>query len=264
MHQLYNHCSIPSIGFGTWKILDADEAARSMDAALSCGYRLIDTASVYENEKMIGDAIAGLPISRDALFLSGKVWNADRGYEKTLSAFRKSCKNLGTDYLDCYLIHWPASPFFSEDWEAENADTWRALEHLYEAGDVRSIGVCNYAPVHLDALAKTAVHKPMIDQIEFHPGCFPADIYAYCAKEGIVLEAWSPLGNGSLLTHPSLLSLAEKYKCSPAKICLRWCGQNNAIPLPKSVTPGRIAENIEPAGFSLSTEEMELLKQISP
>lgn len=263
MYQLNNDLSIPSIGFGTWKMCDVDTAVPAVLSAIECGYRLIDTASVYENEELIGLALSRAAVKRSSLFLSGKVWNTDRGYEKTLRAFELSCKKLGIDYMDSYLIHWPASPFFSEDWEAENADTWRALEHLYDSGAVKSIGVCNYAPVHLEALSKTANYKPMINQIEFHPGTFPIDISDYCQKKDIQIEAWSPLGNGALLTHPSLLSLAKTHQTTPAKICLKWCEQRKAIALPKSITPERIAENIAPTDFTLTDEEMSVLDLLS-
>lgn len=262
MYTLNNQLSIPSIGFGTWKILELDAAVLAISTAVECGYRLIDTASVYENESIIGTAIAKSGISREALFISGKVWNTDRGYDKTLAAFDASCKKLNTDYMDCYLIHWPASPFFSEDWEAENADTWRALEHLYHSGFVKSIGVCNYAPAHLTALSKTANEKPMIDQIEFHPGACSPDIYEYCLQEQIQIQAWSPLGNGELLSHPALCEIANGYQAAPAHICLKWCRQKGAIPLPKSVTPERIRANISLPDFEISPRDMDRLDSL--
>lgn len=263
MYQLKNELNIPSIGFGTWKILEENLANTSIQSAVHAGYRLFDTASIYENEQLIGDALQNSGIARESLFISGKVWNTDRGYDKTLKAFALSCKKLKVDYMDCYLIHWPASPFFSEDWAAENADTWRALETLYESGVVKSIGVCNYAPVHLDTLAATANVKPMINQIEFHPGTFPTDIFTYCKKESIQMQAWSPLGNGTLLSHPLLTKLADKYQKSPAQICLKWCEEKQVIPLPKSVTPERIAANIDLSDFSLSAEDILTLDTLS-
>lgn len=261
-YKLNNHLQIADIGFGTWKIIEQSEADIAISAALESGYTLIDTASKYKNEDIIGTALNHANVKRKNIFVEGKVWNKDRGYEKTLAAFEKTRKKLQLDYLDAYMIHWPASPLFYDDWEKINMNTWRALEKLYEEGAVKAIGVCNYETEHLEALEKSANIKPMLNQVEFHPGVFPEKLYYYCQKEKIQMQAWSPLGNGVLLQNEAIRILAEKYKKSPAQICLRWCIQKQVIPLPKSVNPKRIRENIELDGFSLTEEEMEQLGKI--
>lgn len=262
-YELANHLQIADIGFGTWKISEQKEANLAIRTALECGYTLIDTASKYKNEDIMGTALQHVGAERENIFVEGKVWNKDRGYEKTLAAFEKTLKKLQMDYLDAYMIHWPAGPLFYDDWEKMNADTWRALERLYEEKMVRAIGVCNFEPEHLIALEKTSNIKPMLNQVEFHPGCFPEKLYIYCRNQNIQMQAWSPLGSGMLLEHEIIKSIAEKYKKSPAQICLRYCIQRQVIPLPKSVNPQRIRENIELEGFLLTEEEMEQLEKLA-
>lgn len=261
-YELSNHWKIPGIGFGTWQIVDQQEADRAIEMALQCGYSLIDTASKYKNEEIIGDALKHTGADREKIFVEGKVWNKDRGFEKTLAAFEKTRKKLQLDYLDAYLIHWPASALFYEDWAKINAETWRALEKLYEEGLVRAIGVCNYEIEHLNELEKSANIKPMLNQVEFHPGTFPEEIYRYCCEENIQMQAWSPLGNGQLLENETVKKIAGKHKKSPAQVCLKWCVQKQVIPLPKSVTPKRIKENISLGDFLLTEEEMKQLEEI--
>jgi diketogulonate reductase-like aldo/keto reductase len=261
-YELANHLQIADIGFGTWKISEQKEADLAIKTALECGYTLIDTASKYKNEDIIGAALQHAGAERKNIFVEGKVWNKDRGYEKTLAAFEKTLKTLKMDYLDAYMVHWPAGPLFYDDWEKINADTWRALEKLYEEKMVRTIGVCNFETEHLRALEKTSNIKPMLNQVEFHPGCFPEKLYKYCRDSNIQMQAWSPLGSGILLKHEKIKTLAEKYKRSPAQICLRWCTQQQVIPLPKSVKPERIRENMELEGFLLKKEEIEQLREL--
>ena len=254
---------IPALGLGTWKLTEQTETERALSAAVSLGYRMIDTASAYKNEGMIGDALRVCGISREELFLQGKVWNKDRGYEKTLAAFGTTIKKLGVDYLDCYLIHWPASPLFSKDWEVENAETWRALEKLYRDGDARMIGVCNYAPSQLEALKKTADVFPMVNQFEYHPGCGAQDeIVEYCKAEGIAMEAWSPLGNGGLLSHPDIVAAAEQAGCTPAVLCLSWCLSKGVNPVTKSTSEVHLRENRTALTITLSGETIRLLDEL--
>ncbi len=253
--ELAGGVRIPCVGYGTWQTPNGEVAASSVAAAIEAGYRHIDTAAAYGNETCVGEGIARSGVPREQLFITSKLWNTERGYEKTLAAFEKTCSDLGTDYLDLYLIHWPASRHQFEDWEEINLATWRAMCELHRAGRIRAIGVSNFMPHHLDALMSAEV-APMVDQIEFHPGCMQAETVDYCREHGILVEAWSPLGCGRVLTNPDLQLVAERYGRSVAQVCLRWCLQHEVLPLPKSVTPSRIRENAEVFDFELSSEDM--------
>lgn len=259
---LYNGCGIPNMGFGTWQTPDGATAVASVKAAIEAGYRHIDTAAVYGNEKSVGEGIkAGLKaagIDRGELFVTSKVWNTERGYEKTIAAFKKTLADLALDYLDLYLIHWPASGSKSADWEKLNLETWRAMTDLYKQGAIRSIGVSNFMPHHLNALMETEV-VPMVNQIEFHPGQMQKETVDFCRKHDILVEAWSPLGTGRMLSNESLLSIADKYDKSVAQLCIRWCLQNEVLPLPKSVTKSRIIENTQVYDFKISDEDMDTI-----
>ncbi|MGN0709927.1 MAG: aldo/keto reductase, partial [Anaerovoracaceae bacterium] len=211
----------------------------------------------YGNEKSVGKGIRECGVPRDELFITSKVWNTERGYDKTMASFEKTLSDLGLDYLDLYLIHWPASPNRFENWREINSDTWRALEDLYEAGRVKAIGVSNFKDHHLKALIEDSKIKPMVDQIEFHPGFMQDETLAFCRENDILVEAWSPLGRGKMLRDDRLVSLGEKYGKTPAQICIRWCIQNGVTPLPKSVTPERIRENIDVFDFEIDDDDME-------
>lgn len=256
--QLDNHVRIPCVGFGTWQTPDGDTAVRSVKCAVDCGYRHIDTAAVYGNEVSVGTAIQECGVSREELFITSKVWNEFRGYDKTLQAFERTMKDLKLDYLDLYLIHWPANEKQFGDRAAElNADTWRALEKLYADGRIKAIGVSNFRVHHLEKLLESAKVKPMVDQIEFHPGMMQKETVDFCQKNGILVEAWSPLGTGRMLTNETLMEIAGKYGKSVAQLCIRWCLQHQILPLPKSVTPSRIEENTKVFDFELSQEDMQ-------
>ncbi|MDO5522153.1 MAG: aldo/keto reductase [bacterium] len=255
---LRNGYGIPCIGFGTWQTPDGCTAVSAVKMATSCGYRHIDAAAVYSNEKSVGKGIAESSVKREDLFITSKVWNTERGYEKTKAAFAKTCKDLCVDYLDLYLIHWPASKSRYDNWEQINLDTWRAMTELYKEGKILAIGVSNFMPHHLKALMQTEV-KPMVNQIEFHPGQMQNETVEFCRKNGIVVEAWSPLGTGKMLTNQTLLKIAEKYQKSVAQLCIRWCLQNEVLPLPKTVTPSRIEENAEVFDFVISEEDMKTI-----
>jgi len=253
---LPNGYEIPSIGFGTWQTPDGDTAVMAVKKAIECGYTHIDTAACYGNEKSVGKAIAECGVKREKLFVTSKLWNAYRGYETTLAAFERTMADLGLDYLDLYLIHWPANAKQFDNWEELNAGTWKAFEELYEAGKIKAIGLSNFLPHHIDALMKTAKIAPMVDQIEFHPGFMQPEAVEYCRKNGIVPEAWSPIGSGRLLSHPLLTEIAAKHSKSVAQLCIRWCMQHDMLPLPKSVTPSRIEENLRVLDFEISAEDM--------
>lgn len=255
---LNNGYKIPCIGFGTWQTPDGETAVNSVIEAIKSGYKHIDTAAIYGNEKSIGKAIKESGINRNELFITSKVWNKDRGYKTTLAAFEKTINDLQIDYLDLYLIHWPASVNKFNDWDNINLETWRAMTELYKAGKIKSIGVSNFMPHHLKSLMETEV-KPMVDQIEFHPGFMQEETFKYCNDNNILVEAWSPLGTGKMLDNETLKTISSKYNKSVAQICIRWCLQNNTLPLPKSVTASRIKENTEIFDFVISDEDMKTI-----
>lgn len=259
---LYNGVSIPCLGYGTYKV-PAEKARASAAAAIMAGYRHIDTAAYYQNEAGVGQAVRESGLARGDVFITSKVWNTDRGYEKTRLAFEASLKALGTDYLDLYLIHWPANYLqYGTDADALNAETWHALEDLYKEGKVRAIGLSNFLPHHIEALLKTAEIKPMVDQIELHPGWLQRGALRYCGDNDILVEAWSPMGRGALLETPALKELAEKYGKSVAQLCVRWVIQHGALPLPKSVQRDRIAENTQVYDFTVSDRDMEIMDNL--
>ena len=252
---LSNGYEMPGVGFGTWKAKDGADAYDSIIEALKAGYRHIDTAAMYRNEASVGKAVRECGLKREDIFVTSKVWNKNRGYEKTMAAFEKTLATMELDYLDLYLIHWPAIPLQFEDWDEINLGTWKAMIELYKAGKIKAIGVANFYPKHLESLMKTEV-PPMVNQIEYHPGYTQDEVVKYCQKNGIVVQGWSPLGNGAVLGSEFLAEMAAKYNKSVAQICLRFAVQNGIVPLPKSVTPERIAANLDIYDFELSEEDM--------
>ena len=257
--ELNNGKIIPSIGFGTWKLKNNEETVEIIKDAIKYGYRHIDTAFAYGNEETIGKGIKESNIDRKDLFITGKLWNDDRGYENIINACKRTIKNLNCEYLDLYLIHWPASKAVHDDWIEINKETWQALEYLYEQGLVKAIGVCNFKINQLEELIKTAKIKPMVNQIEFHIGVYNKDILDYCNRNNIIVEAWSPLGSGKLFKVEELKEMASKYNVSVAQLCIRWCLQNNTLPLPKSKNIERIKNNLDVFNFKITDEDMEYL-----
>ena len=253
--KLHNGVEIPCVGFGTWRAPDGETAYNAVRCALEVGYRHIDTAAAYKNEESVGRAIKDSGIPREEIFVTSKLWNTERGYEKALAAFDKTMERLGLDYLDLYLIHWPAAAHQHDNWDELNQGSWKALIELYRAGKIRAIGVSNFKPHHLESLVKSEV-VPMVNQIEIHPGHFTEDTVEYCRKYNMLIEAWSPLGSGVLLGNELLAGIAEKYGKSVAQVCLRWCLQQGTLPLPKSVTPERIEANTDIFDFELSEDDM--------
>ncbi len=260
--KMNNGLSIPTVGYGTYLAPDGDVAKNGVIKAIELGYRHIDGAACYKNEKSVGEGIRDCGINRDEIFLTSKVWNTERGYDKTLKAFEKTINDLGVDYLDLYLIHWPANEMHYKNWKELNLDTWRALEHLNQKGLAKSIGVSNFLVNHLEPLLDQAKIVPAINQIEFHPGYWQPETTKYCQEKGIIIEGWAPLGAGKLLENELLLSLAAKYGKTVSQIALRWSVQRNAVPLPKSVTPSRIAENLNIFDFEISSEDIQLIDQM--
>lgn len=256
-YTLHNGVKIPIVGFGTWQTPNDDIGYKAVLTALKEGYRHIDTAAAYQNEESVGKAMKDSGISREKIFLTTKLWNSDHGYEATLKAFQDSLDKLGTDYIDLYLIHWPNPLKFRDNWKETNAGSWKAMEELYKAGKIKSIGVSNFMPRHLDALLETAEIVPMVNQVRLCPGDAQPELEAYCKEKNILLEAYSPLGTGKVFEVKELADMADKYKTSVAKFCLRWSLQKGFLPLPKSVTPERIKSNADLFGFEISKEDMD-------
>lgn len=247
---LNNGVAMPQLGFGVWQVPD-DEAAKAVATALEAGYRSIDTAAIYENERGTGEAVAASGIPREELFVTTKLWNSEQGYDSTLRAFDASLERLGLDHVDLYLIHWPVP--------AKDAyvDTYRALEKIHAEGRARAIGVSNFLPEHLERLTAETGVVPAVNQIELHPQLAQAESRALHARLGIATEAWSPLGQGrGLLDVPALVAVARKHGRTPAQAVLRWHLQLGNVVIPKSVTPSRIQENIDVFDFELDAEDM--------
>ena len=257
--KLSNGVTIPGLGYGTYQT-PPEDAYRAVTDALAVGYRHIDTAARYGNESGVGQAVKDSGLKREEVFITGKLWNTERGYDKTMAAFEKTLAELGTDYLDLYLIHWPANEKqFGQEAAALNLDTWRAFEDLYKAGKIKAIGVSNFMPNHLEALLAQAEIKPMVNQIEVHPGWPQTEAIRYCQRNDILVEAWAPLGEAAALSNPVLAKIAAKYDHTPAQVCLRWEIQQGILPLPKSVHKERMAENTKLFDFELTEDEMDII-----
>lgn len=250
---LNNDIGMPLIGFGTYKLND-QETTKVVNTALQCGYRHIDTASYYNNEKAIGTAIKTSGIPREELFLTSKIWNSQQGYENTLKAFNDSIKKLGTDYLDLYLIHWP-TPMQKE--------TWRAMEKLHREGYIKSLGVSNFTVKYLQDLLESAEVKPVLNQVEFHPYLVQKDLINYCRQENIHMEAWSPLMRGGILDIDLLKDLALKYNKSIPQIVLRWDIQMGFSTIPKTTSRERMLENMNIFDFEIEEEDISRITSLN-
>ncbi len=245
---LHNGLRIPQLGFGVWQVPD-DAVVDAVSHALAAGYRSIDTAAAYGNEAGVGEALRRSGLDRDDVFVTTKLANPDQGYDATLRAFEASLERLGLDVLDLYLIHWPLPR------RDLYVPTWKAMERLYAEGRVRAIGVCNFQPSHLERVMEEGGIAPMVNQIELHPLLTQEELRSFDAENNIATEAWSPLGQGELLSHPLITDLAQAYERTPAQILLRWHIQLGNVVIPKSVTPERIRSNFEVFDFELPEEE---------
>ncbi len=249
---LNNGIEMPQLGFGVFQVPD-DETTAAVTTALQAGYRSIDTAAIYGNERGVGRAIAESGIAREELFVTTKLWNEDQGYDATLAAFDDSLDKLGLDYVDLYLVHWPAPA------RDLYLDTWRAFEKILGEGRTRAIGVSNFQVSHLERLLENTGVAPVVNQVELHPGLQQEELRAFHERHGIATEAWSPLAQGAVLGDRAVADLAGKYGVSPAQVVLRWHLQIGNIVIPKSVTPERVRQNLDVFGFELTDEDLRSL-----
>ena len=251
---LSNGIDMPLLGLGVWRMEDGQEVEQAVRYALETGYRSIDTAKVYANEKGVGRGMKASGVPRGDIFLATKVWNSDQGYDETLKAFDQSLEELKEEYLDLYLVHWPV--------EGKYIESWRALERLYKEGRVRAIGVSNFLQHHLeDLMAKTTI-APMVNQIEFHPRLQQPGLQSFCRKHAIQIEAWSPLMKGRVLEIEALNRIAEKYGKNAVQVTLRWMVQKGIVAIPKSSKKDRIRSNVEVFDFSLSDSEIAIIDKL--
>lgn len=249
---------LPNIGFGTWKILLNGKAKRITTEAINSGYRLIDTAMVYGNEKGVGAAVRDSLIAREEIFLTTKLWNFDQGYEKALNAFDTSLARLGADYIDLYLIHWPQSKVLTRQ-------SWKALEEIHATGLAKNIGVSNYNSEELEHLLSYAKTKPLVNQIEFHPFVYEdqKDTLDFCKAHGITVEAYSPLAQGRGVGNNVIDGIAKQTGKSNGQVMLRWAVQHSTVPIPKTTHSDRMKENLDIFDFVLTTTQMKSLNSLS-
>jgi diketogulonate reductase-like aldo/keto reductase len=252
--ELLNGVQMPRLGLGVWRMSEGAQTRQAVTTALQAGYRAIDTATLYENEHDVGQAVLESGIPRQNVFVTTKVWNDEQGYATTLKAFHRSLSLTGFDYIDLYLIHWPV--------KGKYIDTYRALEELYDQGLVKAIGVSNFQIHHLEDLMGSCRIKPMVNQVELHPLLTQKKLHMFCRKEGIQLESWRPLMNGNL-DLPLLAELAGQYKKTSAQIVIRWHLQHGIVTIPKSVRAERIAENANVFDFELSPEDMNRIDELN-
>jgi len=254
--ELNDGLKMPQLGLGVFKVSD-EEVKTAVEKALEVGYRAFDTAAYYCNEQSLGEVLRNSEIPREELFITSKVWNGDQGYDKTIKAFEKSLENLGTDYIDLYLVHWPCPDFDLY------IDTFKALEQMQKEGKVKSIGVSNFHIKHLERLMKECEVKPVLNQVECHPYFQQKELKDFCEKHDIRIEAWAPLMQGGKpLEDQTIKAIGETHGKTAAQVIIRWHVQEGTIVIPKSVTPARIEENINIFDFELSKDEMNQIAQL--
>jgi methylglyoxal/glyoxal reductase len=255
--KLNTDATIPAIGFGTWQIALNRKTRQIVAEALHAGYRLIDTAMIYGNEKGVGQAIREADIARQDISVTTKLWNNDHGYDAAIDAFDRSLTRLGLDYIDLYLMHWPVS--------GKRLDSWRALEAIYNVGRAKAIGVSNFTVRHLKELLAASEVTPAINQIEFHPYLYREQfpLLEYCATQGIVVEAYSPLAHASNMDDPVIEEISKQVGKTYAQVMLRWAVQHGTIPIPKSSHPERLRQNLDIFDFELSLAQMKRINKLS-
>ena len=256
--KLNNDMKIPCVGFGTYKAAEGNNV-EVLKIAIEAGYRYFDTASFYQTEDFLGQAIRESNLPREDFFLVSKMWKDEMGYQQTKDALEKSLKRLGTDYLDIYLIHWPRPSADCENWKELDLETWRAMEELQKEGKIRGLGLSNFLPHHIKNILENGTVKPVVNQLELHPGYMQQAAVQYCKEHGIQMQAWSPIGRRRILEDGLILELAGKYQVSPAQLCLRFLLQNDIIPLPKSSSMERMKQNMDLFHFEISEEDVSRL-----
>ncbi len=249
-----NGVRMPRLGLGTYKTADGEEVVRAVRVALETGVRSIDTASLYGNEAGVGQGVRESGVPREEVFVTTKVWNDDQGYDATRKALERSLEVLGFEYVDLYLIHWPVTEKMCE--------TWRAMEDALDEGLVRSIGVSNFLPHHIEEVASVARTMPMVDQVEFHPRLQQPEVIAYCREHDIVVEAWRPIMRGAVTGIDEIARIATAHGKSPAQVSIRWILQKGMVVIPKSARPERIREDFDVFDFELSEEEMAVMDSL--
>ena len=259
---LSNGVKIPSVGFGTWQIPDGEDCYNSVMTAFKLGYRHIDTALAYGNERSVARAIKDSGLKREDVFIVTKLPAQYKTYEEAMKYFNESITNLGLDYIDLYLIHapWPWSEI-GKDCTEGNIAVWKAFVELYNAKKIRSIGVSNFRESDIDAIVKATNFVPHVNQIRYFISNTQDDVVSYCKKHNILVEAYSPLGTGKLLDNPEINKMAAKYNVSPARLCIKYCLQNDTLPLPKSTHETRIKDNFD-LDFEISQEDMNYLDKV--
>ncbi len=251
--RLSNGIEMPTLGLGTWKMSAGEETTNAVRAALDVGYRLLDTATLYGNEESVGEAIRRSGVPREDVFVTTKLWPTDFFHPR--KAFEKSLQELGMEYVDLYLVHWPI-PLMPKG-------VWTELEHIYDEKLARSIGVSNYSIHDIEKLLSYARTVPMVNQVEFNPFVYEKELLAYCKEKNIVFEAYSPLTRGTHLNDSTIQAIAQKHRKTPAQIMIRWCLQHETVVIPKSSHPDRIRENIDVFDFELSNNDMVALDALS-
>jgi len=251
---LHDGNTMPVLGLGMWQAGSGKQTRKAVATALEIGYRLFDTAKLYGNESDLGTAIRESGIPREEIFVTTKLWNNDQGYESALRAFEKSRRELGLDYVDLYLIHWPVPGLRQE--------SWKALLKIRDEGLARSIGVSNYTIRHLEELLRSTPAPPTVNQVEFHPFLYQKELLEFCVSKKIQLEAYSPLTRGHRLDHPVISQIAARHGRTPAQVLIRWSLQHGLVVIPKSIRPERIRENAAVFDFQLSPDDMKRLDSL--
>ena len=249
--ELNNGLHMPWLGFGVFQIEDGPKVEGAVKHALETGYRSIDTASLYKNERGVGKAIRESSVPREEIFLTTKVWNDAQRENRVMEAFEESLNQLGTDYVDLYLVHWPVPGRYQE--------TWKVMEEIYESGRARAIGVSNFLVHHLEDILSSGQVVPAVNQVEFHPFLVQPELLSFCKSQNVQMEAWSPLMKGQIVEVEIVKKLADKYEKTPAQIALRWDLQHEVVTIPKSERSERIEENADIFDFELSEDEMEMI-----
>ena len=256
---LNNALQIPAIGFGTYK------ASRdAMSLAIDAGYRYFDTAAFYGNEHDLGRAVAQSGIPREEFFIASKVWKTDMGYKAAHESFSRTLENLGTDYVDVFLIHWPRPDIESKNWRELDLETWRAMEELHSQGKIRALGLSNFLPYHAENIINNSRVFPAVAQIEFHAGHTQAFALNYYREKNILVQAWSPIGRGRVLNDELITELAAKYRVSPVQVCLAFCLSEGVMPLPKASSTERLRENLQAVNITLEREDIMRLENMPP